>query len=155
MTRSTWKASRLSLRLWDEWGGEAVKVVAISASVLEHQRREYLEFGFEAFLDKPFRVERIYACLAELLEVEYEYAESVLSAADKPLDLSSLSVPEDVLQRLRAAAKVSNVTELERELDGVEAMGPAGQNLAAHLRRLSQDFEMDEILTILDAVEKV
>ena len=51
-----------------------VKVVAVSASTLEHERQHYLAAGFEEFLGKPVRVEELYRCLARVIGVQYEYA---------------------------------------------------------------------------------
>ena len=36
-------------QLFDQYGREAIKVVAVTASVFEHQRQEYMEMGFDEF----------------------------------------------------------------------------------------------------------
>ena len=140
-------------QIWDELGRDALKVVAVSASTLEHEAREYFDLGFDDFVAKPFRSEQIYACLATLLGVEYEYAEPVAAAEEPILDLEGISLPEGLLQRLKQAAEVSSVTELEQTLDEVEKLGPEAGRLAARLRGLSQDFKMDEILDTLEKIK--
>ena len=140
-------------QIWDELGRDSLKVVAVSASTLEHEAREYFEVGFDDFVSKPFSPEQIYTCLATLLGVEYEYAEPVAPAEEPILDLEGISLPEDLLQRLKQAAEVSSVTELEQTLDEMKKLGPEAGRLAAHLRGLSQDFKMDEILDILVKIE--
>jgi CheY-like chemotaxis protein len=139
-------------KIWEEKGRDALKLVAISASVLEHERRGYLDAGFDGFIPKPFRAEQVYACLAELLGVEYEYGELAGVVEEAALDLEGISLPEDLFRRLRQAAEFSNVTELERTLDEVETLGPQAGRLAAHLRGLSQDFKMEAILGILEEI---
>ena len=57
-----------SLRQSPEW--QQLTVVAFSASVLDHERRQFLEAGFDEFMDKPFRFEQVYSCLARHLGVE-------------------------------------------------------------------------------------
>ena len=103
-------------------------------------------------MPKPFRAGQVYACLADLLKVEYEYAEPVGISEEPPLDLESIHLPGDLLGRLKQAAELSNVTELERTLNEVEKLGPEESRLAAHLRGLSQDFKMEEILEVLQNI---
>ena len=62
-------------------------------------------------------------------------------------------MPEDLLAQLKEAAELSNVTELESVLDEVAKQSPEAGRLAAHLRGLSQDFKMDEILEILRSIQ--
>ena len=141
----------LMRRLWAEHGRGKLRIAAISASVLAHQRREYLEAGFEAFLDKPFRKEALYDCLRQLLGVEYEYT-AAAPAAPAPSSWQEAQVPKELLARLRAAAQIYSVTELELGLDEVEQLGPAGGQLAEHLRNLSRQYDMNAILMVLEGL---
>ncbi|MBI2965513.1 MAG: response regulator [Chloroflexi bacterium] len=135
-----------------EKGQDAPRLVAISASALDHERRQYLDEGFDGFIPKPFRAEQVYACLADLLHVEYEYAEPVAPVEAPALDLKAISLSEPLLKRLREAAELSSVTDLEEALGEVERLGPQEGRLSAHLRTLSQDFKMEEILKILEEI---
>ncbi len=54
-------------------GGQAVKIVAITASVLEEQQGEILASGCDDLVRKPFRDNEIFETMAQLLEVEYVY----------------------------------------------------------------------------------
>ena len=128
----------------------SVKVVAISASVLEHERQEYLAAGFDAFIPKPFRFAQICACLAQLLGVEYEYAEPAEATAGA--DWGEVALPADLLVRLRRAAELYSVTEMEECLQEVERLGEGPQRLAVHLRGLRQQHDMAAILKDLDGV---
>ncbi len=141
-------------KVWDERGKTALKFVAISASTLDHERQGYLDAGFDDFIPKPFRAQQLYACLSDLLRVEYEYDQPVGPAEQPPLDLEGVSLPEPLFLRLKEAAELSNVTELERTLNEVEKIGPEQNRLASHLRALSQDFKMEEILSILEQLAK-
>ena len=132
----------------------AVKMVAVSASVLAHERQRYVDAGFDHFIGKPFRREQIYACLAELLGVEYDYApEQPSAASEEPLqEWGCVVLPEALLSRLREAAELYSVTEVEECLDELEATDAAGRQLATHLRLLNQQYNMDAILDILKEV---
>jgi signal transduction histidine kinase/DNA-binding response OmpR family regulator len=140
-------------QLWKKWGKDATKIIAISASVLDHERRGYLDAGFDAFIDKPFRTARIYGSLADLLGVEYDYAEIRPAAEKTELDLRNITLPAALAQRLKEAAELTSVTELEGLLDEVAALGQAGRHLAEYLHQLSQDFDMDGVIAVLDKIE--
>lgn len=141
-------------QLWREFGQEQAKIVAISASALEHEQKRFLEIGFDAFIPKPFRVEKICQCLAQLLRVEYESAEPMSTADDErlPLELSELVLPETLFSRLKAAAELYSITELERYIDEVSQLGSDGRLLAENLRRLMKRYDMDAIIQMLSGV---
>ena len=139
-------------QILSEFGRGSVKSVAGSASALTHERERYLAAGFEAFIPKPFLAERIYNCLANLLEVEYEYADEEAKQA-APLDLSEIELPEDLLLRLRNAAELYSTTELKGYLDEVERLGESGRRLAGHLRSLLESYDMKGIEEVLAEIE--
>ena len=95
----------------------------------------------------------IWSIMTRLLEVEYDYAEVTPTQETTPLQLEGLALPTALAQRLKEAAELTSVTELEGLLDEVEELGQAGQPLAAHLRQLSQDFDMDGVIALLDGIE--
>ena len=142
-------------RLREEFPRTELKVVAVSASMLAHERQEYLEAGFDGFIGKPIRTEDVYRCLADLLRVEYDYAKTVSTTAAPSLDLEGVCLPQELYERLKAAAEFYSITELRQGLDEVEQLGEEAGRLAAHLRELSQEFDMEKILAILDEVEKM
>jgi hypothetical protein len=57
--------------------------------------------------------------------------------------------PEALRRRLREAAQVGHVRKLTACIDEVEALGPAHASYAAELRRLSQEFQLSEILAFI------
>ena len=69
-------------RLFEQYGKDATVAIAVTASVFDHQRKDYLDGGFSRFLDKPLRVEQVYQCLSEHLRVAYTFAEE---ADERPL----------------------------------------------------------------------
>jgi signal transduction histidine kinase/CheY-like chemotaxis protein/HPt (histidine-containing phosphotransfer) domain-containing protein len=59
-------------RVLEEAGPHRAKLVAISASVLKHERMQYTQKGFDGFIGKPVRFEQICECLEKLLGVAFE-----------------------------------------------------------------------------------
>lgn len=102
--------------------------------------------GFDAFISKPFLAERVYECLADLLQVEYEYEEGELAGS---LDLTDLEIPSELLSRLKEATEFYDITELKVRLSELAQLGTEGQQLAEHLSSPLNTYEMDGILSVL------
>jgi len=139
----------------DETRWQQIKAVAISASVLEHERQGYLQAGFDDFIDKPFRFEWICACLSRHLGIEYEYEEA--GAEDETslkeyIDWSGLSLDAEMHTQLREAAEIYSVTDIEDYLREIENQSPAHRKLAEHLRGLKQEQNMDGIIEVLSEI---
>ena len=126
-------------------------VVAISASVLAHERQHYLHSGFDGFVDKPFRFEALYACLEQVLGVEYHYAAPEEEASVR----LAIELPADLVQRCTEAAQFYRVTELRRFLEEVEALGEGGRGLAQRLRERVQAYDMESVIALLKETEQI
>jgi CheY-like chemotaxis protein len=59
--------------IFKQYGRDRMKVIAYTASTLEHEQKELMTHGFHGFLMKPVQKEAIYACLKNQLDAEYIY----------------------------------------------------------------------------------
>jgi signal transduction histidine kinase/DNA-binding response OmpR family regulator len=140
-------------RIVEEFGPAGINVVATSASALDHERNRYLEAGCDDFVAKPFRAERIYACLKTLLQVEFvERAPAPQERQSEAIDLAQLALPEDLSTRLVMAAELHSATALKNCLVEVERLGPHGRRLAGHLRGFLASYDMEMIQRIVAQV---
>ena len=71
-------------------GGEVVKIVAITASVLVEQQDEILEAGCDELVRKPFQEHEIFDAIARLLDVEYIYEQDSEAGPAQRHGLTSL-----------------------------------------------------------------
>jgi CheY-like chemotaxis protein len=134
----------------EEFGENGPKIVATSASVLEHERASYLEAGCHDFAGKPFRAERIYECLHHLLKVEFIYKQvSVERSGGPAIDLGQITLPEELVSRMVMAAELHSTTVLKNCLKEVEQFGPGEQRLAEHLRGFLASYDMGTIQRII------
>ncbi len=134
-------------RLHKEHGEGAFKIVAVTASVFEHQRQAQLAAGFDGFIDKPLRTGQVYASMADLLNVEYEF-EAIQHS--ETADWSDLRLPVDVHERLLAAVDSHSASELRRTLESLKNLGPSGKSLFEHLQSLARRYDMSGIRSVLE-----
>jgi CheY-like chemotaxis protein len=128
-----------------------IKLVAMSASALEHERERYLKAGCDDFVAKPFRAERIYRCLRNLLDVRFVLKPKPNDQPELELsiDLGQLALNEDLAQRLSTAAELHSATVLKSCLLEVEQLGPSGVRLARHLRQFLASYDMKTIQRVV------
>jgi CheY-like chemotaxis protein len=129
-----------------ECGEDRPRLVAVTASVLEHERQQYLDAGFDEFVSKPVEAGRLFACLVDLLGVEYEYRERETG------NWEGIVLPEDLSRRLQAAVEFGDMAELEEHLDRIAALGEQGRRLAGHLSDLSRRLDLDGIAAVLEEI---
>ena len=141
-------------RLTDEQG-DSMRFVCVTASVFAHERQKLVDLGFERILHKPLRSEDVYGCLADQLDVKFEYREpaTVPDTSAGRTSWGELRLPAELADKLKSSAESQSVTELSRHLDEVAALGAAGESLATHLRELSRRFDMNSIRDVLKDVE--
>jgi signal transduction histidine kinase/ligand-binding sensor domain-containing protein/CheY-like chemotaxis protein len=136
--------------IFDKHGKNATKIVAVTASVFDHQRQRYFTMGFDGFIDKPIRAERIYACLAEHLNVTFDFAD--VSIVQQEKDWSNLVLPKELYENFQNAIDTHSITDLRQYIGELEQLGDQEKHLANHLRILTQSFDIEEIRTVLEGI---
>ena len=142
--------------LCERYGREATVVIAVTASVFDHQRHDYQDKGFSGFLDKPLRSEQVYACLSEHLGIAYDYTEASDTPVSADVDWTGVVLPADLHEELTSAAAKHSTTLVRQHiaaLEALEELGAEGQGLAAHLGDLAQQYDMDGIKVVLETIK--
>ena len=111
------EASKL---IFKEFGKDQVKIILHSASVLDHEQKNYQQMGCHGFILKPFRKQTVLDCIQKTLGIEYEYENSDENAVQEPStaapDFSQYKLPGDIASRLKEGAEHYNITQLEKVL---------------------------------------
>ena len=123
------------------------RFVAVSASVLGHERTRCLSAGFDAFLGKPFLVAELEELTERLLRVRWDIT-TPAGGASEPV-----RVPLELFERLKSSAAGYRVTEFKQNLLELEKLGPATAALATRLRRLAQFSRMTEAVALIEQVQ--
>jgi len=144
-------------RMFAKHGKTSMKIVAVTASVFEHQRQRYEAAGFDAFIDKPLQVTQLYACLAELLGVTYIYETDLDANKRQALETehTDFKLPSDLYEKLLQSVEMHSITDLRKHIVGVSELGPDGEVLAKKLEDLSRKYDMVSIQNLLDQLKKV
>jgi signal transduction histidine kinase/CheY-like chemotaxis protein len=128
-------------------GASHPKLVAVSASAFLHERQRYFDAGFDDFISKPISASQVYACLANLLPIEYQYSD------DEPeIPLEKIVLPRNLFLRLKAATERGDLTELEASVEHLHDCGEQGARLAETIHKCIQDTDMTTIEYILGAI---
>ena len=105
-------------------------VVAVSASSLEHERRFYIEAGFQDFIGKPYPFHEVYRALVDHAGVRLRPAAPAHEADDAaaaPLAAGLAPGVRDQLRALAAAASRGELAAVARQMEAIapEAIGRA------------------------------
>ena len=135
-----------------------MKFVPFTADAIGSRRDYYLSKGFQEFISKPFRQEEIYDSLSKLLGAEFVYEDEEIdqeeSSLIEELDLTQISIPEDLYNKIMKSAKLYSITALERNLEELGQNSEVPEKLVEHLKQLVRNYDMDEILKVLESVSK-
>jgi CheY-like chemotaxis protein len=143
-------------KIIEEFGKDRFKIVTITASVMKHDREQFLKLGSHEVVLKPFRANQVFECLKNLLNIEYIYSEKPKKdtepKASPDMDYSQMHIPKEIHQSLKDAAKQNYVTGIRQSLPLLVASGEEGKMLADNLTLYLKNYDMQKILSILDQV---
>ncbi|MBC7368118.1 MAG: response regulator, partial [Undibacterium sp.] len=127
--------------------GGALKLIAMSASVLAFNRDDAFAAGCDDFLPKPFRESDLVAQLALHLDLTWTHPEpSEISNPQTPTS-APRATPAD-LARLLAAADHGELSALRRLLADLRARFPQDPHLL-ELDHLAQSYQLDQLRSFL------
>jgi PAS domain S-box-containing protein len=140
-------------QLRERWPAESIVCVAITASGLLRQRSFYQDAGFDDFIGKPFLFEKVCECMVRHLHVEFEHepapGEPAGSGPCAGITVAA-QLPGDLRERLRAAARINALTEIEALIGELKGLGPDMRCLADELDNLLGRYDMDGVIALLD-----
>lgn len=145
---------QLRKRLLEIPNTQNLKIVAVTASVFEHQRDQYLIEGFDDFIDKPLRIERVYECLANLLNLTYEYEEMEIEMQTSESNWEDAIIPDELATQLLNATDIHDITTIRKTLNTVEELGDPEKQLADHLRECCRQFDIEAVRHTLEKLSR-
>lgn len=131
-------------------GGQAVKIVAVTTAVFKELRHELLQTGFDEVIDKPYRANQIYSCLADLLRVKFVYLNKIQPDALPRILTPDLfaELPESLLGELKSALELLDIDQIDSVIAKVAPFNP---KLHALLEVLARRFDYAAIQEQIEA----
>lgn len=128
--------------------GKKVKIVAVTASAFDEQRKEILAAGMDDYVRKPYRAAEIYDCLTKHLGVQYLY-EDETEAQEQDVSLTPEmlhGVSEELLSELSEALENLNSERIETLIHRIATQDVT---LERKLNYLAGNFDYPAIMKLL------
>jgi len=131
-------------------GGDAVKIVAVTASVLAEQQEEILACGCDEVVRKPFKDQEIFDSMTRHLGIKYLYQDRGEGVTEKEriyLTKDMLAdLPRELLQELRESTLALN---REAALEMISRIGDHAPEVATGLKELVDNYQMVQLRDLL------
>ncbi|MCP4397150.1 MAG: response regulator [bacterium] len=125
------------------------RIIALTASVFEGQRVKALKIGCDDFVRKPFRTIEIFELMQKHLGVRYVYEEDPQSTIDDRQSIVKEALAGLSTEWLETLALGAHQADLHLLSSVIEQIRGHDAILADALTRLTENFEYDEILELL------
>jgi CheY-like chemotaxis protein len=134
-------------------GGNAVKIIALTASVFKEQHGSIINAGCDAVLHKPFQAQEIFAELTKHLEVKFVYQDAPLLVPSPIWEVTVemlVKLPSELRQQLHEAALNLDTEETDSIIAQIRALAPEA---ADGLQELAQQYQFDRIIHLTETVD--
>ena len=123
-------------------------IIAVSASVLQHQQVSTISAGCNAFLPKPVDLEELLTKLEQLLQLEWinNPSPTTNQAENEPL----ITPRTEELKHLRELALRGNIPRLRKKITQLEQTQPQYAPFATQIKELARRFKRKELLALLE-----
>ncbi|MGB1287753.1 MAG: ATP-binding protein, partial [Aggregatilineales bacterium] len=134
--------------------GDAIKIIALTASVYDEERDDVIAAGCDDFVRKPVQVRTIFEVMHRHIGVEYVFVTPDDTTSQSEPDLLSpdemrialQQIPATLLNQLQEQTELGDMTLIEKTLTDFRTHNEA---LADSLQRLAKRFQFDEMLMLL------
>lgn len=131
-------------------GGDAVKIIALTASVFKEQHEQIMQASCDEVVHKPYKAAEIFQVLGVHLGARFIYRGETQAAspAGGHVDVSMLAaIPAELRGALRQAALG---LDTRAAADAIEKISGLNTQLGTGLQTLAQQFRYDRIVGLID-----
>lgn len=130
-----------------------VPIVAVSASVFEMDKEKSLRIGCQAFLSKPVESEKLFAIMAEQMNLVWTYREpregEELAEPETAVLAELTAPPHDDLEALYELTMLGDLDDVTAYVNRLEARDSAYAAFARQVREYAERLEDEPILDLL------
>ncbi len=128
-----------------------IPIIVVSAGVLESDIEKSRQVGYDGFLSKPIREEKLFELLEKELNLAWIYSDPLANAADTDKTESPLiSPPAEEMAILHELAQIGNMRDIQKQADHVATLGEQYIPFAIQLKRLAENFEEKSIVEMME-----
>jgi signal transduction histidine kinase len=141
------------LQLNREFPENELNIVVVSASVLEHERKQYNNLGCSEILQKPFRIEEVYSSVENLLGIEYEYEtqdHKEVAPTSIQIDYSNVNFSENLIVKLKDSVQLANITDIDHLLKELEAKSDDEKAVLKKFMNYKNKYDTEGMLKVLE-----
>jgi len=128
-----------------------VIIIAASASAFDKQRKECLGVGCDDFVTKPIQTDEILEKLREYLKLEWIYETSIEKSEDLASTLPErVAPPTNIAQALHDLASLGDIEGIIEQAQKLSKMDNQFILFAKQVEELANDFEIEELQTLVE-----
>jgi CHASE2 domain-containing sensor protein/nitrogen-specific signal transduction histidine kinase/DNA-binding NarL/FixJ family response regulator len=129
---------------------QTLPIIVVSARVFAADRDRALAAGAAEFLPKPVKFEALTAALAQVLAIEWRYADPVLpSTAPETVSSELIAPPSAVIEQLYHLSMMGDVESIEGMLGALVARNPQFASFANEIHGFAANFQTGQIRQFL------
>jgi len=141
-------------RLRQEPNGSDYKIIVLTASALEEDKKSVIKLGADTFLRKPFRQNDILEEIKKLTNIEYLFennqnSENTPIITNEYLKKEMSELTEDILKSIKNNILIGDIAELKRISNSLDQ---SNLSLSKHLASLIEEYEFERITKIIDSI---
>jgi PAS domain S-box-containing protein len=131
-------------------GGKDMRVVIVTAAVLEENEQKCLQTGADAFIPKPFKDQEVMAVIGRLLDVDFVYEDTgpVADSSAVTTRQAAARLSSDLRAALIEATEAGDVFRLQELIE--KRVAPLEPALGQKLRQLVEVYDYGTILQTLN-----
>jgi len=135
-------------------GGNAVKIIALTASAFKEQHGNIIDAGCDAVLHKPFQAQGIFAELTKHLAIKFVYQDAPVLVPSPIREITVemlVKLPSALRRQLHEAALNLDTEETDAIIDQIRALAP---EVAEGLQNMAQQYQFDRIIHLTEASDR-
>ena len=135
-------------------GGDAVKIIALTASVFVDQHKNIIDAGCDAVMHKPFHIPEIFAALTKHLGVQFIFQEERRETARLPALKITAEMIATLSLTLRRQLHQATLKLDTEEIDGIiTQIRKTDSEIANSLDAMAKNFQFEQILELVAVME--
>jgi signal transduction histidine kinase/ActR/RegA family two-component response regulator len=127
------------------------KILAVSASASDYTSQEALAAGCDAFLPKPVHLTDFLDRVADLLRIEWRYADAGTAARQRPIAVGTFALQRELADELYHLALLGDIAGLVERATERLAADPSACAFCDELKALASEYDTGGIRRMLSA----